>query len=260
MIKFFRNIRQKLLTENRFSKYLMYAIGEIVLVVIGIFIAIQLNIIYQTAKDAHTELDYLKGILSNLDQNIDELEGHAETDSLKIMSLTQILRAFTVDSIKSNEPLLRSIIWHSLPIHAFRGDNVIFEDMKSSGKIIFIKSDSLRFAVQSYYRLFSVVEERETINNEVIIDSRNRSLSAYLDINSVLESRNPEELRAEISPFDASFFDKEINSLEVIQFSNRVSGMKGILTVNSRLRSSLLEDAKKLKIHITDYLSRNTKE
>ena len=43
MIKFFRKIRQKLLTENKFSKYLIYAIGEIILVVIGILIALQIN-------------------------------------------------------------------------------------------------------------------------------------------------------------------------------------------------------------------------
>ena len=43
MIKFFRKIRQKLLSENKFSKYLLYAIGEIVLVVIGILIALQIN-------------------------------------------------------------------------------------------------------------------------------------------------------------------------------------------------------------------------
>jgi hypothetical protein len=260
MIKFFRKIRQKLLTENKFSKYLIYAIGEIALVVIGIFIAIQLNILYQTAKDAHTELDYLKGILSNLDQNIDELEGHTETDSLKTMSLTQILRAFTVDSIKSNETHLKSIVLYSLPIHAFRGDNVVFEDMKSSGKIIFIQSDSLRLAVQSYYRLFNVVKDRESINNEAIQYSRNNSMNTCLDINSVIESRFSEEIRTEISPFDASFFDKRINSPEVIQFSNGISVMKGIVSVNSRLRSSLLEEAKKLKIHMVDYLSKNSKE
>ncbi|NER09816.1 hypothetical protein SAMN06265375_101665 [Muriicola jejuensis] len=43
MIKFFRKIRQQLLEENKFSKYLMYAIGEIVLVVIGILIALSIN-------------------------------------------------------------------------------------------------------------------------------------------------------------------------------------------------------------------------
>jgi hypothetical protein len=43
MIKFFRKIRQRLLKENKMSKYLLYAIGEIVLVVIGILVALQLN-------------------------------------------------------------------------------------------------------------------------------------------------------------------------------------------------------------------------
>jgi hypothetical protein len=43
MIKFFRKIRQKMLTENKFSKYLLYAIGEIILVVIGILIALYIN-------------------------------------------------------------------------------------------------------------------------------------------------------------------------------------------------------------------------
>jgi hypothetical protein len=43
MIKFFRKIRQKLLTENKFSKYLIYAIGEILLAVIGILIALRIN-------------------------------------------------------------------------------------------------------------------------------------------------------------------------------------------------------------------------
>lgn len=43
MIKLFRKIRQKLISENRVSKYLIYAVGEIVLVVIGILIALQIN-------------------------------------------------------------------------------------------------------------------------------------------------------------------------------------------------------------------------
>ena len=43
MIKFFRKIRQNLLAENRFSKYLIYATGEIILVVIGILIALSIN-------------------------------------------------------------------------------------------------------------------------------------------------------------------------------------------------------------------------
>jgi len=51
MIKFFRHIRQKLLAENQFRKYLLYAIGEIILVVIGILIALQINNWNQQKKD-----------------------------------------------------------------------------------------------------------------------------------------------------------------------------------------------------------------
>ncbi|MGB0916571.1 MAG: DUF6090 family protein [Flavobacteriales bacterium] len=43
MIRFFRKIRQQMLAENKFTKYLIYALGEIVLVVIGILIALQIN-------------------------------------------------------------------------------------------------------------------------------------------------------------------------------------------------------------------------
>ncbi|WP_162919882.1 DUF6090 family protein [Hanstruepera ponticola] len=43
MIKFFRKIRERLLTENKFDKYLLYAIGEIILVVFGFLIALQIN-------------------------------------------------------------------------------------------------------------------------------------------------------------------------------------------------------------------------
>ncbi len=43
MIKFFRNIRRKLATENKVASYLRYAIGEVILVVVGILIALQVN-------------------------------------------------------------------------------------------------------------------------------------------------------------------------------------------------------------------------
>ena len=51
MIKFFRRIRQKLLSESKFSKYLLYAIGEIVLVMIGILLALQVNTWNEQKKD-----------------------------------------------------------------------------------------------------------------------------------------------------------------------------------------------------------------
>jgi hypothetical protein len=59
MIKFFRRIRQKLLEQNRFSKYMFYATGEILLVVIGILIALQVNTWNEKRKQEILEIQYL---------------------------------------------------------------------------------------------------------------------------------------------------------------------------------------------------------
>ena len=62
MIKFFRKIRQDMINENRASKYLLYAIGEIVLVVIGILIALQINNWNESRKENEEEIVILKSL------------------------------------------------------------------------------------------------------------------------------------------------------------------------------------------------------
>jgi len=66
MIKFFRKIRKKMLIENKFSKYLLYAIGEIVLVVIGILIALQINNWNAKQKIEKEEIGILYNLLESL--------------------------------------------------------------------------------------------------------------------------------------------------------------------------------------------------
>jgi hypothetical protein len=66
MIKFFKKIRQKLVSENKFSKYLLYAIGEIILVVIGIVLALQLNNWNEQRKLKVQEVELLNYTLENI--------------------------------------------------------------------------------------------------------------------------------------------------------------------------------------------------
>ena len=66
MIKFFRKIRQKLVSENKFSRYLLYAIGEIILVVIGIILALQLNNWNEQRKLKAQEAELLSYALENI--------------------------------------------------------------------------------------------------------------------------------------------------------------------------------------------------
>lgn len=71
-MKFFRKIRQNLLTENKSSQYLIYAVGEIILVVIGILIALQLNTWGMEKTDRQIENTLLANIKKDLESDIQE--------------------------------------------------------------------------------------------------------------------------------------------------------------------------------------------
>ena len=87
MIKFFRKIRQKMLTENKFSKYLIYAIGEIILVVIGILIALSINNWNENRKTQKEELALYTRIVNDLKVDKENLE--TILNKLKIFRKTQ---------------------------------------------------------------------------------------------------------------------------------------------------------------------------
>ena len=83
MLRFFRQIRQRLLpiaigTDNKFSKYLLYAVGEIVLVVIGILIALQINNWQEWKKERRVEQEILQNLVQNLELHIETLEADIE--------------------------------------------------------------------------------------------------------------------------------------------------------------------------------------
>lgn len=76
MLKFFRKIRQKLLSENNFSKYLIYAIGEVILVVIGILIAVNVNNLNERNKKRDLESKLLIEIKHSLESDLNDIIGN----------------------------------------------------------------------------------------------------------------------------------------------------------------------------------------
>ena len=141
MIKFFRKIRQNLLMENKTGKYFKYAIGEIVLVVIGILIALQINSWSNKNKNDNLEIEYLRGIKTNLISDLIELEGHFKADTTKLNSYTFLIRALNSDSIAPNSQDLITNFYTSVGYSWFEGQNVVFEDMTSSGRLNLIQSE-----------------------------------------------------------------------------------------------------------------------
>jgi hypothetical protein len=116
MIKFFRKIRQQLLKENRVGKYFLYAIGEIILVVIGIMIAVQLNNRNQD-RVQQREIEAIlikiqKEIVSDLHYSNNRVLRYVERDSLKNRILK---RQITYNELKTGKTnLLRYSQGHFL--------------------------------------------------------------------------------------------------------------------------------------------------
>ena len=104
MLRFFRQIRQRLITNNRFSKYLLYAIGEILLVVIGILIALQIDN-WNEQKKAEERIDILMGeVMEDLDSFISYNDGTLQWYSRKQYLFNLILRdSLTYEDFTSNK-------------------------------------------------------------------------------------------------------------------------------------------------------------
>ena len=143
MIKFFRHIRKQLLTENKFSKYLLYAVGEIVLVVIGILLALQINTWNEgkkNQKEAHKILLQLK---HEFETNNELIDTCIEFQRRRLKAIERFKDGFeptknlSADSLKILVSDLGSD-WKYEPVK----NNI--ESVISSGKINLIQNDSIK--------------------------------------------------------------------------------------------------------------------
>ncbi len=148
MIKFFRKIRQRLLTENKFNKYLIYAIGEIVLVVIGILIALQLNNWNEVRKIRIQELKTLKELRSDLLQNINDID-----ENISYLKVSKRANEFIIRHIENELPYSDSLDFYFAnlyPFITFSPNQTTFNNLNQTG-INLITNDSLRVNISDLY-------------------------------------------------------------------------------------------------------------
>ncbi|RNC92085.1 MAG: hypothetical protein ED555_02965 [Allomuricauda sp.] len=161
MIKFFRKIRQKLLSENKLSKYLLYAIGEIVLVVIGILIALQINTWNERQKNTAKESVLLKQINSDFRSNKIQL------DSIKIAHLKAIEGCDVLLGImpfKEDKSVIDTIVKYApqiFGIKTFNPSNGSVDALISSSTFDLIQNDSLRNLLVSWKDVYLDYYEEE---------------------------------------------------------------------------------------------------
>ncbi|TPV35376.1 hypothetical protein FJ651_00190 [Paucihalobacter ruber] len=143
MIKFFRKIRQKLLSENKFSKYILYAIGEIILVVIGILIALQINNANNNRIERAREIKYLTNIKIDLYKDIESLEYNIEFREKKSIGTQKIIEQINGMPIENLSETAYNVV-NTLYQERFQPSNITYNDLVSSGNMNLISNDSIK--------------------------------------------------------------------------------------------------------------------
>ena len=149
MIKFFRNIRQNLLSEGKTTKYFKYAIGEIILVVIGILIALQVSNWNQDRMKIMQEKDDLENLREELQSNILEFR--------KQDSLFALFEQKTAKGLKilNDKPTVGDLIKMDTLINTrlkvFPLTRSTYDEMLNTGKFYNIQNKTLKTKTTQFY-------------------------------------------------------------------------------------------------------------
>ena len=152
-----------MLRENRFSKYLLYAIGEIVLVVIGILIALQINNSNNKRIEKNREIKYLTNIKLDLLKDIESLEYNIDFRQKKTLGIEKIINQINGQPINDLNETTFNVI-NTLFQERFQPSNVTYSDLVSSGNMNLISNDSIKiylFELSLLYQqnLFNIEHE-----------------------------------------------------------------------------------------------------
>ena len=140
MIKFFRHIRRSLIQENKMGKYFKYAIGEIILVVIGILIALQINNWNEERKERVQEQELLTQLQSEFKSNLEQLDQKTALRNQMISASLKLLHYVDHPEARDTDSIIKYLA-HTGTAPTF---DPIVNDINSSGRIQLLKNTNLK--------------------------------------------------------------------------------------------------------------------
>ena len=147
MIKFFRHIRKSLLMENKTTKYFKYAIGEILLVMVGILLALQVNTWNEARKSANAEAQALVELLEEFKINFKDLRRVERIKTNAENGMRNYLDFLNNDSIPENE---KNYVYSKTAGNTWNMTYSVLDGLINSGAINNIKNDSLRTLLNNW--------------------------------------------------------------------------------------------------------------
>lgn len=144
MLRFFRHVRKRLMEQNKIRTYLLYALGEIALVMIGILLALQVNNWNEDRKMVIEEIEILNILQEDLETAKAQSEEYIIAEELNRQTLKNILSADSLEVILNSEQtdsLFFNAIWsanYRIPVIS------AYNDLKSAGKTGLISNQMIR--------------------------------------------------------------------------------------------------------------------
>lgn len=220
MIKFFRQIRHRLLTDNKFSKYLLYAIGEIALVMIGILLALQVNNWNDERKLKVDEINTLYNFRENLSNDLLSFDS-----SLQYIQRASNSMELVLSLMKQDKPYQDSLKYHFGMINSLITPSIntsTFESLKSKN-LNLISNKNLRQHIILLYdsennHMVNLIEEYRAIVFDAsanLYDSRFDEFWKAKDTVQIRNNRSETILIPEMNPID---FEKLKKDKEYLYF------------------------------------------
>lgn len=219
-MKFFRKIRQQLLTQNKFSRYLVYAIGEIVLVVIGILIALAINNKNQDRVTQEKENIYLQGLRKEFEISKTKLAELIQVNKDNFNGAKQLLHYISSADEVPTEKQFSQLLFNSFSSDIlFNPNNSLLQEIINSGSLKDISNTDLRIQLTNWVSTLDDIAKQENdlgIQREKVIDmlrTENYSLRTIFDdagVNQEIGLPISEENKSNLPLLDSKEFENNI--------------------------------------------------
>jgi len=225
MIKFFRHIRQTLIMENKTSKYFKYAIGEIVLVVIGILIALQVNNWNIERIERKSELKFLKNIQLDLEKDLSSLSFLINFRKERIKGDSKIIQHINGAPIKDITEVTKNVV-NTIMEQRFSPNNNTYVELSSSGNLNLISNDSIKsllLELEALYKLNNFGIDHEAFDYREYIS---KSLAKHTNLEQLtpvfMDEKTIEEQGITRESFKALFESPEYkNGIYIIGLTSK---------------------------------------